>query len=69
LSQPTKDDRWFAQTVNHDFPRATTFLGDYSNIAISPNGSVLAYWTDMRETACFAGLCKHGEDAYFAAVP
>jgi catechol 2,3-dioxygenase-like lactoylglutathione lyase family enzyme len=30
--------------------------------------NVVAYWTDLRETACFAGACRHGEDAYFAWV-
>jgi hypothetical protein len=68
-SQPTRDDRWFANTVNPAFPFATSFLGDYSNIAATPSGGVVAYWTDMRKQACFAGRCGHGEDAYFAAVP
>lgn len=68
-SDPTRDDRWFAATVNPAFPRATQFLGDYSNIAATPSGGVVAYWTDMRETACFAGSCGHGQDAYFAATP
>ena len=66
-SDPTKNDRWFAATVNAAFPRATTFLGDYSNIAVVPGTThVVAYWTDLREDACFAGVCGHGEDAYFA---
>jgi catechol 2,3-dioxygenase-like lactoylglutathione lyase family enzyme len=30
--------------------------------------NVVAYWTHLRETACFAGACRHGEDAYFAWV-
>jgi hypothetical protein len=68
-SDPTRHDRWFAATLNPDFPFATTFLGDYSNIAINPAGGVVAYWTDMRKQACFAGRCGHGEDAFFAAVP
>jgi hypothetical protein len=69
LSDPTKNDRWFARTLNPAFPRATAFLGDYSNIATIPGGTgVVAYWTDMRNTACFAGVCGHGEDAYFARV-
>jgi hypothetical protein len=68
-SEPTRDDRWFAATVNPAFPRATLFLGDYSNIAATPSGGVVAYWTDMRETACFGGVCGHGQDAYFAALP
>jgi hypothetical protein len=67
-SDPTQGDRWFAATVNADFPHATTFLGDYSNIAVVPGTThTVAYWTDMREQACFpAGVCRSGEDAYFA---
>ena len=69
LSDPTKNDRWFAATVNPAFPFATQFLGDYSNIAIDPgSGDVLAYWTDMREDGIFDGRCGHGEDAFFARV-
>jgi len=81
LSDPTKDDRWFRTTVNPAFPNATRFLGDYSNIAVVPTGTnssatgialgtdVVAYWTDMRNTACFpAGVCGWGEDAYFGRV-
>jgi hypothetical protein len=68
-SDPTRDNRWFAVTLDPDFPFATAFLGDYSNIAVVPGTSrVVAYWTDLRETACFAGVCRHGQDAYFAAV-
>jgi hypothetical protein len=67
LSQPTKNDRWFRATLNPAFPDATAFLGDYSNIAVVPNTTdVVSYWTDMRRTACFAGVCGHGEDAFFA---
>jgi hypothetical protein len=69
LSDPTTGDRWFAATLNPAFPRATTFLGDYSNIAARPSGGIVAYWTDMRKEACFAGLCKQGEDAFFASAP
>ena len=68
-SDPTRDDRWFAATVNAAFPRATRFLGDYSNIAATAGGGVLAYWTDMRNQDCFAGVCGHGEDPYFASIP
>ncbi len=69
LSDPTRDDRWFARTVNPAFPNATAFLGDYSNIAVIPGTTaVVAYWTDMREQACFGGVCRHGEDPYFARV-
>jgi hypothetical protein len=70
LSDPTMGDRWFAATVNPDFPFATSFLGDYSNIAVVPGTTqVVAYWTDMRNDATFAGRTGHGEDAYFARLP
>jgi len=68
-SDPTKGDLWFATTVNAAFPHATTFLGDYSNIAAIPSGGVAAYWTDLREDACFAGVCRKGQDAFFALAP
>ena len=68
-SDPTKGNRWFAATLAPAFPFATTFLGDYSNIAATPSGAVVAYWTDLREEACFGTRCGHGQDAFFAAVP
>jgi hypothetical protein len=68
-SDPTRDNRWFAATLNPGFPFATSFLGDYSNIAATPSGGVVAYWTDLRNQACFLGRCGHGEDAYFTAAP
>ncbi len=67
-SDPTTGDRWFARTVKAGFPFATSFLGDYSNIAALPSGGVVAYWTDLRNDASFAGRTGHGEDAFFAAV-
>jgi hypothetical protein len=69
-SDPTTGDRWFARTLNAGFPFATAFLGDYSGIAIIPDGSgVVSYWTDMRNDVTFAGRTGHGEDAYFAKTP
>jgi hypothetical protein len=69
LSDPTTGDRWFAATLNANFPFATSFLGDYSNIAVMPDGTtVAAYWTDLRNDVTFAGRTGHGEDAYFAKV-
>lgn len=69
LSDPTRDNRWFAATLDPGFPRATTFLGDYSKIAAMPTGTgVVAYWTDLREQACFQSICGHGQDAYFARI-
>jgi hypothetical protein len=67
-SDPTHGDRWFASTLNPAFPHPSSFIGDYSNIAVVPGTShTVAYWTDMREQACFpAGTCGSGEDAYFA---
>ena len=66
-SDPTKGDRWFAATLNANFPFATTFLGDYSGIAVVPGTThVVAYWTDLRNDVTFAGRTGHGEDAYFA---
>src|SRR5262249_5930031 len=47
LSDPTHGDAFFAATLNSNFPRATTFIGDYSGIAVTPTG-VAALWTDMR---------------------
>jgi hypothetical protein len=69
MSDPTKGSAWFARTINPAFPNANAFIGDYSNIAAMPDGSgVVALWTDLRNQACFAGACGHGEDAYFARV-
>jgi hypothetical protein len=71
LSDPTRDNEWFARTLNPNFPAANAFIGDYSNIAIVPGmtGGVVSYWTDLRLQACFAGTCGHGEDAFFARSP
>jgi hypothetical protein len=70
LSDPTRDDRWFATTLDADFPRATSFIGDYSNIAVMPDGNgVVSYWTDLRDEACFAGRCGHGSNGFFAHAP
>jgi hypothetical protein len=67
-SDPTTGNRWFARNVDPAFPRATAFLGDYSNIAATADGGVVAYWTDLRNDVTFAGVTKKGEDAYFAKV-
>jgi hypothetical protein len=68
LSDPTQGDAFFFTTGNPNFPRATRFMGDYSNIAISSNG-VAAFWTDMRLQATspppFTGS---NEDTFFALV-
>jgi hypothetical protein len=71
LSDPTRGNLWFAVTLNPSFPAANAFIGDYSNIAVVPGvgGGVVSYWTDLRQQACFAGVCGHGEDAFFARTP
>ena len=62
--------RWFAATDEEDFPFATTFLGDYSNIAVVPGTThVVAYWTDLRNEVTFGARSGHDQDAYFAYVP
>jgi len=68
LSDPTSGDRWFAASPAAGYPYATTFLGDYSNIAATPDGGIVAYWTDLRESATFAGVTRTGEDGFFAKV-
>jgi hypothetical protein len=70
LSDPTQGDRWFSSpTVNPNFPYPTRGLGDYSGIAVSPSGGVVALWTDLRLNTCFNGRCGAAEDAFFAAHP
>jgi hypothetical protein len=68
-SDPTKNNRWFAGTLDPAFPFATTFIGDYSGIAATPAGGVVATWTDLRNDVTFAGATRKGQDMYFAAAP
>ena len=68
LSDPTTGDRWFGRNVNANFPHATAFMGDYSSIAATSDGGVVAFWTDFRESATFAGVTRSAEDAFFAKV-
>lgn len=56
------------RAANANFPHPTTFLGDYSGIAASPNGGTVSLWTDMRPNVCYGGRCGTGEDAFFAAA-
>ncbi len=67
LSDPTQGTRWFSGgVVNH----ATTFIGDYSNIAIAAGSPVVAaYWTDLRNTVTFPPRTGTGEDAYYGTTP
>jgi hypothetical protein len=68
LSDPTQGDAFFTVTVNSNFPNATTFMGDYSAIAVTPTG-VDALWTDMRLPATLSGFSGSGEDIFFADQP
>ncbi|HEV2414744.1 MAG TPA: hypothetical protein VGX27_08035, partial [Candidatus Dormibacteraeota bacterium] len=70
LSDPTQNDRWFSSGPPPftGFPHPTRFLGDYSNIAATADGHVVAYWCDMRNPVDFAGRKGSGEDAYFGTA-
>lgn len=69
LSDPTQGDRWFSgRTPDPAYPNPSTFIGDYSAVAATPAGGVVALWTDMRDTVCFTTRCGAGEQAYFAAA-
>jgi hypothetical protein len=70
-SDPTQGTRWFSgTTLDPDFPHPTSFLGDYSGIAVVPGTThVAAYWTDLRNSVSFAGRTGTGEDAYFGYLP
>jgi hypothetical protein len=69
LSDPTRNDRWFAgRTANPAFPHPTTFIGDYTNVGSDPSTSVgVALWTDMSIDVCFGLRCGHGENAFYAS--
>jgi hypothetical protein len=68
LSNPTQGDRWFSgRTPNPAFPHPSSFLGDYSGIAIS-GGAVVSLWTDTRDSVCFTTRCGHTEDAFFGTA-
>ena len=68
-SDPTKNNLWFAATLDPHFPFATSFIGDYSGIAATPSGGVVAVWTDLRNQVSFAGGTGADEDVYFATSP
>jgi hypothetical protein len=69
LSDPTRNDRWFAVTEDPAFPFATTFMGDYNGMAIGPDGAAHPIWTDMRSDVTFAGRTGHDEATVTATVP
>jgi hypothetical protein len=72
LSDPTQGTFFgFAVTVNPNFPGASTFMGDYSGIAVVPGTNAVAVlWTDMRvpSSTLPGGAAGSNEDAFFALV-
>lgn len=69
LSDPTQGTRWFSgRTPNPSFPHPTTFLGDYSGIAVGGSGAA-NLWTDMRLQTTFGSRSGSTEDAFFGAMP
>ncbi len=69
LSDPTRDNLWFtAYSACSAFPLGTAFLGDYSGIAIKPDG-VVALWTDLRVETSFNGRTGWGQNAFFGTAP
>jgi hypothetical protein len=72
LSDPTQGAFFgFSVTVNPNFPHASTFMGDYSGIAVVPGtNAVAALWTDMRvpSTVLPGGAAGSSQDAFFALV-
>lgn len=49
------NSRWFSKN--------TRFIGDYTNVAIGPDGSVWADWTDLRHDVSAFGITRKGQDA------
>jgi len=68
LSDPTRDNLANRGTINPAFPFPAVSVGDYAGITVTPD-AVVAYWTDLRNDVCTAGLCRHRQDTYFAKIP
>lgn len=70
LSDPTQGDRWFSggPQPNPCCSHPTQFLGDYSGIAATADGRVVALWCDMRNKVTFGIRSGTGEDAFFGTV-
>ena len=49
------NSRWFSKN--------TRFIGDYTNVAAGPDGSVWADWTDLRHDITAFGITRKGQDA------
>jgi hypothetical protein len=61
LSDPTKNNRWFTGgQIFPNFPYPTTFIGDYTEIAVSGT-TVRSFWTDLRNDTTIFGRTGHDE--------
>jgi hypothetical protein len=64
LSDPNHA-RWFSSATGGK----TTFLGDYTGLALDGNGVAHPVWTDMRRVVTVRQLTGTTEDIFTAAVP
>jgi len=64
LSDPNHA-RWFSSATGGK----TTFLGDYTGLAVDGNGVAHPVWTDMRRVVTVRDLTGTNEDIFTAAVP
>jgi len=64
LSDPNHA-RWFPSATGGK----TTFLGDYTGLAVDGNGIAHPVWTDMRRVVTVRDLSGTTEDIFTAAVP
>jgi hypothetical protein len=64
LSDPNHA-RWFSSATGGK----TTFLGDYTGLAVDRNGTAHPVWTDMRRGVTVRDLTGTTEDIFTAAIP
>jgi hypothetical protein len=64
LSDPNHA-RWFSSRTNGK----TTFLGDYTGLAVGSDGIAHPVWTDMRRVVSVRDIAGTNEDIFTAAVP
>jgi hypothetical protein len=64
LSDPNHA-RWFSGSTGG----MTTFLGDYTGLAVGTDGVAHPLWTDMRRVVTVRDLTGTSEDIFSAAVP
>lgn len=64
LSDPNHA-RWFSSATGGK----TTFLGDYTGLAVGPDGVAHPVWTDMRRVVTVRQISGTNEDIFTAAIP